>query len=132
MAGLACKAPSTDLLDRVVVTVELIADRCTTYRGLTSEIPADKAYSFSEGCRALGDVSRTCGIGGATKPGCRFAHPCAGFVFDLQMCNRHDLKSCVPHCLLRCGFANERTSARMRRDNQERLWEDARRDQSAL
>jgi hypothetical protein len=95
MAGLACKAPSTDLLDRVVVTVELIADCCTTYRGLTSEIPADKACSFSEGCRALGDVSRTCGIGGATKPGCRFAHPgCASFVFDLQMCNRHDLKSC--------------------------------------
>ena len=27
----------------------------STYRGLTSEIPADKAYSFSEGCRALGD-----------------------------------------------------------------------------
>ena len=27
--------------------------------------------------------------------GCRFAHPCcASFVFDLQMCNRHDLKSC--------------------------------------
>jgi hypothetical protein len=26
--------------------------------------------------------------------GCRFAHPgCATFVFDLQMCNRHDLKS---------------------------------------
>jgi hypothetical protein len=26
---------------------------------------------------------------------CRFAHPgCASFVFDLQMCNRHDLKSC--------------------------------------
>jgi hypothetical protein len=34
--------------------------------------------------------------------------------------------------LLRCGFANERTTARMRRDNKERLWEDARRDQSAL
>jgi hypothetical protein len=34
--------------------------------------------------------------------------------------------------LLRCGFANERTSARMRRDNKERLWEGARRDQSAL
>jgi hypothetical protein len=28
--------------------------------------------------------------------GCRFAHPgCASFVFDLQMCNRHDLKSCA-------------------------------------
>ena len=27
--------------------------------------------------------------------GCRFAHPCcASFVFDLQMCNQHDLKSC--------------------------------------
>ena len=27
--------------------------------------------------------------------GCRFAYPgCASFVFDLQMCNRHDLKSC--------------------------------------
>ena len=27
--------------------------------------------------------------------GCRFAHPgCASFVFDLQMSNRHDLKSC--------------------------------------
>src|SRR5712691_7209888 len=31
----------------------------------------------------------------------------------------------LPHCLLRRGFANERTSARMRRDNKERLWEDA-------
>ena len=65
--------------------------------------------------------------------GCRFAHPCcASFVFDLQMCNRHDLKSCGATLLLRCGFANERTSARMRRDNKERLWEGARRDQSAL
>jgi hypothetical protein len=27
--------------------------------------------------------------------GCLFAHPgCASFVFDLKMCNRHDLKSC--------------------------------------
>jgi hypothetical protein len=50
----------------------------------------------------------------------------------LQMCNRHDLKSCGATRLLRCGFANERTTARMRRDNKERLWEDARRDQSAL
>ena len=65
--------------------------------------------------------------------GCRFAHPgYASFVFDLQMCNRHDLKSCGATRLLRCGFANERTTARMRRDNKERLWEDARRDQSAL
>ncbi len=48
--------------------------------------------------------------------GCRFAHP--GYAsFDLQMCNQHDLKSCGATRLLRCGFANERTSARMRRDN---------------
>ena len=33
MAGLASKAPSTDLLDRVVVTVELIADRRTDEAG---------------------------------------------------------------------------------------------------
>jgi hypothetical protein len=42
--------------------------------------------------------------------GCRFAHPgYASFVFDLQMCNRHDLKSCgATRC---CGVAS-RTSAR--------------------
>ena len=44
---------------------------------------------------------RGAGAGGRTDTahrgalGCRFAHPgCASFVFDLQMCNRHDLKSC--------------------------------------
>ena len=47
------------------------------------------------GERVASMSAATCGIGGATKPGCRFAHPgCASFVFDLQMCNRHDLKSC--------------------------------------
>jgi hypothetical protein len=47
------------------------------------------------GERVASMSAATCGIGGATKPGCRFAHPgCASFVFDLQMCNLHDLQSC--------------------------------------
>jgi len=71
---------------------------------VASSLPPDMIFGKDRGPNSRGRFSgervasmsaATCGIGGATKPGCRFAHPgCASFVFDLQMCNRHDLKSC--------------------------------------